>query len=264
MLIADCYGIGSKRVSVDEGESILAVASKELARLLASRGVPVQRVKVQWPASMARVGGDQSWDEAAREGVRNLDEILARSPGEPVVLLGYSGGCKVVHDWLDQRPDARHRVAAVGLMSDPFRPRGRWQATLPDPGGWGICGEKLGPIPGRTFWTSSGPDVISSCPADSPLRTFADVSDKIPGSLLDDLRGHLVKDDWQLATYMKMWRKDPLGYLRDLPRRMHVARTGVEGYLASAHTLAYTRGNPSLALQLAGSINWALKNGDFA
>ena len=253
MLVIYADGIGTAQVSADDGRSILRRVAVPLGQKLDAR---VERV--EWPASMARIGGPLSWTDAAHRGVLAIDRMLAENPGEQVVLLGYSGGCKVVHDWLDSRPQHLWRVRAVGLLSDPFRPSGRWQADTPDPGGWGICGQRLGPIPGRTFWSSWHEDVISSCPSDSPLRTLADLSDKIPGSFLYDLRGHLVAGDWQLATYMGMWRRDPLGYLRDLPRRMHVARTGVEGYLNSAHTLAYTRGDPSLADRLAGSIAWGL------
>lgn len=256
MLIVDVYGIGSKKISVDDGRSILGVTSMELAEDLGAR-----RVKLPWEASMAGVGGPLSWDVAAYKGTLALDHIASEYPFEGLVLLGYSGGCKVVHDWLDTRPEHRDRVKAVGLMSDPFRPYRRSQHGLPDPGGYGIAGQRLGPIPGRTFWTSNPRDVISSCPIDSPLRTLADLSDRIPGGFLDDFAGHMRLNSWQLANHIKMWKRDPLGYLNALPRRMHEARLGVEGYLTGAHTTAYTRGDPSLAIRLARSMAWALNGG---
>lgn len=256
MLIVDAYGIGSKKIAVDDGASILGVASMELGGLLGAR-----RVKLPWEASMAGVGGPLSWEIAAHKGVLSLDHLVEQNPHEDLVLLGYSGGCKVVHDWLDARPEHHHRVKAVGLMSDPHRPYGRSQAGLPDPGGWGICGQRLGPIPGRTFWTSHPDDVISSCPPDSPLRTLADLSDRIPGGFVDDFAGHMQLNSWQLANHIKMWKRDPLAYLSGLPARMHVARLGVEGYLTGSHTRAYTRDTPSLAVRLARTINWALNGG---
>ncbi len=256
MLVVDVYGIGSKKIAVDDGRSILGVCSEELGHLLGAR-----RVKLTWEASMAGIGGPLSWDLAAHKGVLTMDAVIRDNPHEQIVLLGYSGGCKVVHDWLDTRPEWHHRVEAVGLMSDPFRPYRRSQHGLPDPGGYGICGQRLGPIPGRTFWTSNPGDVISSCPVDSPLRTLADLSDRIPGGFVDDFANHLRLNSWQLANHIKMWKRDPLGYLNALPRRMDEARRGVEGYLTGAHTHAYTRGEPSLASRLARTINWALNGG---
>lgn len=258
MLIVTADGIGTSGIAPSDSRSIIGHVSARLGQKLRSHRV----VPVSWPASMAGVGGGMSWTSAAHRGVLDLDKIFADHPGERVILLGYSGGCRVVHDWLDQRPQKRHRVAAVGLMSDPYRPADRWQHGLPDPGGSGICGGRHGPVAARTFWTSAPGDVISSCPPDSPLRTVADLSDKIPGAFLTDLTGHLKRGDWQLATHMGLWRKDPLAYLRGLGPRMHRARLGVEGYLTGAHTTAYTRpheGGASLAHRLADSIAWSVR-----
>lgn len=258
MLILSCDGIGTAHLAADDGRSIL----QHVARPLAAKTGALP-VRVEWPASMAGVGGTQSWTTAAHIGVLALDKITADHPNEQIILLGYSGGCRVVHDWLDTRPAMRHRVAAVGLLSDPYRPAGRWQHGMPDPGGWGICGQRLGPIPGITYWTSAPGDAISSCPADSPLRTAADLSDQLPGAFLADLSGHLRRGDWQLATAMGLWRRDPLAYLRGLGPRLHQARLDVEGYLTGGkHTDAYVRphaGGLSLAHRLAGTVAWAVR-----
>lgn len=257
ILYAD--GIGSARFSPNTGNSILEVTA---TRLSAALGAPMERV--EWPASMAGVGGPMSWEEASRIGVEYIDDALARS-AEPVVLLGYSGGCKVVHDWMDQAGLRISRVAAVGFVSDPFRPKGKGQYGTPDVPGFGICGPRTGPIPDRTFWAAWPGDVITDCPGDSPLRTLADLSDRIPGGFLDDLGNHLHLNSWQLANYMQMWRRDPLGYLFGLGERIDEARRGIEGYLGSAHTLAYTHpwGPPeddrSYAVRLADSIAWAVR-----
>lgn len=259
MLIVTADGIGTAGILPVDTRSILGHVSARLGQRTARHRVE----PVIWPASMAGIGGPRSWTVAAHLGVLDLDRIAAEHPGEQLVLLGYSGGCRVIHDWLDTRPAEHHRVAAVGLMSDPYRPHSRWQHGLADPGGWGIAGQRLGPIPGRTFWTSAPGDAISSCPPDSPLRTAADLSDQIPGSLLADLSGHLRASNWQLAWHMGVWRRDPLGYLRGLGPRLDRARRDVEGYLRGAHTTAYTRphqGGPSLAHRLADSIAWAIRN----
>lgn len=257
MLIVYADGIGTAQLTDDDGRSILQHVVRPLAAKTGARPV-----RIEWPASMAGIGGRESWTNAAHRGLLALDRIVDDYPGERVILLGYSGGCRVVHDWLDTRPEMEHRVAAVGLLSDPYRPARRWQYGLPDPGGWGIAGQRYGRYPGRTFWTSAPGDAISSCPADSPLRTAADLSGQIPGALLADLSGHLRHGDWQLATHMGLWRRDPLAYLRGLGPRLHQARLDIEGYLTGAHTLAYTRphnGGASLADRLANTIAWAVR-----
>lgn len=235
-------GIGTAKLDPRDADSVLLDVVLELTTDLAERGHQSFDYKVPWKASMATIGGSTSWHNAAHGGVLAIDDlVLGLHVDTQVILLGYSGGCKVIHDWLDSRPQHLWRVAAVGYVSDPFRPPNRFQSGTPNPGGYGICGSKLGPLPAKTFWTSFADDVISSCPEDSPLRTPADLSDKIPGSLLDDLGEHLRLGDFQLANYIKLWRRDPLAYLVGLPGRMRVARQGVMNYLGSAHTLAYTR-----------------------
>ena len=268
-LVVWADGIGSAQMDPDDGRSILFAVVRRLTEKLREQGKDVLPMRVEWPSSMATVGGNLSWEAAAQVGVANLDKIVRDHPGRAVILLGYSGGCKVVHDWLDSKARLDlDRVKAVGLLSDPFRPATRWQDQTPNPGGYGIAGSRLGPIAGRTFWTSFRDDVISSCPADSPLRTVADLSDKLPGSFIEDLGGHLNRNDWQLANHMKLWLRDPLAYLRSFGARMRAARDGVVGYLGSAHTLAYTRDfatpdkpgdRRSLAHRLADSIAWRVQ-----
>lgn len=262
MLIAHCDGIGTARLTDDDGRSILQHVVRPLAAKTGARPV-----RVKWPASMATVGGPMSWTVAAHHGVLELDKIAADYPDERIILVAYSGGNRVVHDWLDSRPHLLDRVAAVGLLSDPFRPRGRGQFGVPSVGGFGICGERLGPIPDRTFWCAALGDVITDCPEDSPLRTVADLSDRIPGGFLDDFGRHLSLGDWQLASYIQLWRRDPWGYLWGLGARLDRARRDVEGYLGSAHTRAYTVPFDSgdgdlrpLAVRLADSIAWAVRD----
>lgn len=257
MIVVYADGIGSAAIPAGDERSILLAAAQHLAT---KRDCPM--VRVEWPASIGPVGGGMSWSDAAKIGVEEVDQILAANPLEPVVLLGYSGGCKVVHDWLETRPSQLDRIAAVGFISDPFRPKGLHQHGTPPPEGYGICGAKRGPIPGRTFWSAWVGDVITDCPDDSPLRTAADLSKNTPGGVLGDLGKRLRLGNWQLANYMKLWRRDPLAYLFSLGRRMDEARRGIEGYLGVEHTLAYTRSwgedGRSYAVRLADTINYAL------
>lgn len=259
MLIVYADGIGTNAIPAEDARSVLWKVAERLARLQGGTAI-----RVEWPASIGPIGGRMSWNDATKIGITEVDRILAANPTEPVVLLGYSGGCKVVHDWMDARPDKLEQVKAVGLVSDPFRPWGKHQHGTPMPPGRGILRERPGPIPGRTFWSAWVGDVITDCPDDSPLRTAADLSKNTPGGVLADLGRKIHLGDWQLANYMRLWLRDPLGYLRGLGERMRVARVGVEGYLGSAHTLAYTRpwgpneDHRSYVERLADTINYGL------
>lgn len=264
-------GIGTHKLDPDDAASVLLSVVDALGDDLLERGITVSDEKVPWKASMAMIGGNTSWDDAAREGVQMINDIVKKYPyGTRIILLGYSGGCKVIHDWLDRADSyTLSTVAAVGFLSDPFRPGTRYQSGTPDPGGHGIAGWRGTPIDGRAFWTSYFMDVISSCPPDSPLRTLADVSDKIPGSFIEDFGDHVRLGNWQLATYIGMWRKDPLGYFRSLGPRLDAARIGVEKYLTGSHTTAYTRpfetrldgkvDKRSLATRLAHTISYKVR-----
>ncbi len=267
MLIITADGIGTARLADDDERSILHAVARRLGDSLRHHGQQVDHVRAEWPASMAGVGGPLSWTVAAHHGLLSIDHLLRTHPNRQAILLGYSGGCRVVHDWVDTRPQDRHRIAAVGLLSDPYRPYGRWQHRVPDPGGWGICGQRMGHLPHDTLWSSHPDDVISSCPPDSPLRTLADLSDRIPGGFIDDFVNHIRLRDWQLATHIGMWRHDPLGYLRSLGPRMELARRGVYGYLTGAHTTAYTRPYNThdgdlrpLVDRLADSLSWKIRH----
>ena len=259
MLIVYADGIGSNALPAEDARSILKATADRLAERQGCRSI-----RVEWPASIGPIGGPMSWTDATRIGMDEIDQILAAHPTEPIVLLGYSGGCKVVHDWLDTRKHKLDRIAAVGLLSDPYRPRGKHQHGTPVPPGRGILYPRPGPIPGRTFWSAVLGDVITDCPDNSPLRTVADLSKNTPGGVLADLGRYLHLGNWQLANYMRMWLHDPLGYLFSLGARMREARKGIEGYLGTAHTLAYTRpwGPPedrrSYAVRLADTINYGL------
>ena len=263
MLIITCDGIGTAGVSPDDSRSILGHVSARLSQKTGQHRI----IPVNWPASMAGIGGPQSWTVAAHMGVLELDKITREHPDQPLILLAYSGGNRVVHDWLDTRPEMLDRVAAVGLMSDPYRPRDRQQHGLPRTRGWGICGERHGPIPARSFWVTNPGDVISDALPDSLLRTVADLSDQIPGGLLADLAGHHHRGDWQLLWQLGILRTNPLGWLGTLGSRLDQARRDIDGYLSGDHTTGYTKAfstpdgkTTSLAHRLADSIAWSIRN----
>lgn len=251
-------GIGSSVVGFTDGQSILYKVVERLIEL----NPTIKHTRVQWPASMAMVGGNKSWAESSRIGVADVTSIVNDNPEEKFILLGYSGGNRVIHEWLEQNPNKLNKIAAVGLMSDPYRPRDKKQSELSDTSGWGICGEKLGPIPDRTFWTVAQADVISDALADSILRTPADASSVMPGQFLGELRNHMKTGDLQLAWQIGVFKQNPLGWVANLGIRLYQARIDIKGYLGGLHTTAYTipyAGGPSLAARLANSIDRYVK-----
>ena len=263
MLIVYADGIGTAGLDANDGRSIMRKLVDKLVASLRHHGHKVTPIRVTWPASMAGVGGDKSWDEAAAEGVRDLDRLVEAHPGEHLVLLGYSGGCKVIHDWLDAYTDTPllDRVLAVGLMSDPYRPRGKQQDKWPTRG-WGIAGERLGPIPDRTFWTTIPGDVISDALPDAILRTGADVSRAMPGGFVRSLVRHVNAGSLQLAWQIGVFQRNPLAWFAALGPRLAQARDDIHGYATGRHTTAYTEpfnGGPSLIDRLAATVSWAAR-----
>jgi pimeloyl-ACP methyl ester carboxylesterase len=262
MIIAYADGIGTGRHGFQDGDSILfRVIERIIVRLSPTR--KIRALKIIWPASMATVGGPLSWPDSARVGVEALDTLLRENPGEKFILVGYSGGCRVIHDWLDSRPEQLSRIAAVGLMSDPYRPKQRRQSGFPEPAGWGICGQRLGPIPDRTFWTTVPGDVISDAKGDALLRNPGDVANALPGSFLWELRDVIKRGDWQLAWQLEVFKRDPLAWFMGLGARLEQARWDVDGYLKGVHTTKYIEsinGGPSLAVLLANTIAWAVED----
>lgn len=248
-------GIGTGGPKFKDEQSILRKVVDRLLELKPS----YTATRLQWPASMVTIGGKYSWTEASLMGVEELDRIIDMNPERSFILLGYSGGCRVIHDWLDRNQHRLHKIAAVGLMSDPFRPKDKKQYGMSDTEGWGICGQKPGPIPKSTFWTTAPGDVISDALRDALLRTPADASDVMPGQFLWDLKNHLAKGDLQLAWQIGLFKKNPLAWFNALRPRLRQARHDIHGYLNGRHTDSYVKpyaGGPSLAHRLAGSINW--------
>lgn len=230
-----------------------------------SSGLDVTRELVVWPASYGPVGNGMSWSMSADIGVVEADRILQNYPEHDIVIFAYSGGNLIAKRLLEIRPDLYHRVVAMGRLSDPWRPHQRWQNGTPDPGGWGVCGEDLGPIPDRTYWTSSPSisrwlnppnrrngriiphhvlaDPISSASARSLLRPFADGTDYLgtdPDAFFADLRNISNKNNAQIMLELVKIRQNPLGYLLSLGDRAGVAFQETLAYmLYSQHTYAY-------------------------
>lgn len=248
-------GIGSNEPGVNREESVLYSVVKRLAVL----NKEYKEDRVEWPASMAMVGGTKSWNESTRIGISEINKIVSEIGNDTFILLGYSGGCRVIHEWMEQNPNDLGRVKSVGLLSDPFRPKNRNVVGVSKTKGWGICGQKKGPIPNRTFWAANPGDVITDALPNSLLRTAADASDVMPYEMLGELHRHLMKGDLQLAHQLNLFRTNPLTWFTNLQPRFNQARIDIQGYLGEEHTTAYLKpyaGGGSLAHRLAEAVNW--------
>jgi len=252
MRIIYADGIGSSDVT--DSQSIIYAIVERLIELNPSW----MGSRVIWPASMAAVGGTKSWTKSSAIGVAYINEIVDEIPDEDLILLGYSGGNRVIHEWLESHSSKLDRVSAVGLMSDPWRPQGRNLSVLPRSENWGICGQNPGPISDRTFWVSVIGDVISDAKPDALLRTAADASDVMPGQFIGDLANHIRIGNLQLMWELKLFFRKPLVHLSTLEARLNQVRTDVDGYFNGKHTTAYINpydGGSSLAYRLADAIN---------
>ncbi|MDV7244503.1 MULTISPECIES: hypothetical protein [Rhodococcus] len=201
-------------------------------------------VEVPWSAQYGGVPVPlgSSFDTSLRSGRAMLLDYIARDP-YPVVLLGYSGGAALAGNVAAEISAWKHPdldVRATGLISDPLRPYGATASGAP---GWGIAGSRSFSGTGAgPFWHCADPaDVITSCPANSPLRTLADQSAAF--SLVDprewgwDLIRRVRERRWQ-AT-IRDWRNVP-----EVWRAYSAAIGGVRGYLTGEHDSYHLRRYP--------------------
>jgi pimeloyl-ACP methyl ester carboxylesterase len=178
-----------------------------------------------------------SYDKSLDTGRTMLLKAIRDDPN-PVILLGYSGGAALAGNVAAEIGRGEHPeldVRGVGLISDPRRHPG-----LTDPT-WGIAGARMILSSSKApVWSLADPaDVITSCPANSPLRTLADQSAAF--SLADpvawgaDLVGRLKRGQWQAVRLD--WRNP-----RAVLAQYRQAITDAEGYLVRGdHTSYATR-----------------------
>ena len=220
---------------------------------------------INYPAAMMGVGGDQTWEESSREGVRLLmEEMLSHT--EDVILLSYSAGNKPLHDFLEMFPEFHGRIKAVGFMSDPWRPRDRFQSGTPRPIGWGIKGERVGPLGNRSFWTSVYNDAISAAYPDALIRYMADVTEGAPDEIIIKAINLGKLSDFQLSWQIGIIQRNPIAWFVGLGGRIGQLSADVRGYLTGAHTNDYIKPfktpdgkTDSLAVRLADTIAWKVK-----
>lgn len=217
---------------------------------------------VKWPASIAPIGGDKSWQDASAIAVRNLQELI-REHQDDFVILSYSAGNKPAHDFLNSASSSiLNRCKSAGFISDPWRPRGKNVPDTPDPGGYGVMGVDPTPIPDRAFWAAIDGDAITDAFPDALLRYGGDLSLKTPDGIIENAISNWRDNSWQLAWQLGIIQRDPLGWLRGFPGRMAQMRVDVERYFSGYHTTHYTQpfaGGDSMAVRLGRTISWKVR-----
>ncbi|WP_433669675.1 PE-PPE domain-containing protein [Nocardia sp. CA-136227] len=202
---------------------------------------------IEYPAAIGPVNPQRSLlgcseQQSIDQGVAALVKAIHATPNQ-VGLLGYSLGAEVVTRFLEAKgcgeyPDCE--VAWAANIANPLRMDG--DSIDPNPVGFGIAGRHDRWPDEFPIWEVANPsDCITSCPADSPLRTLADsvsafgVADM--GGWTLDLADRIRRNRWQ-AVRFGSWT-NPLRIL-DLWSK---AAASMEGYLLGGeHTTAYVAG----------------------
>ncbi|QGH75844.1 lysin B [Gordonia phage Syleon] len=182
MRIILCRGIGEPASS-----PMLRTVTTEILKL----GYVPEVVNLPWKAQYGPVPdplGDDFHDALAHG-----KELLRRELDKgPAVVLGYSGGAQLAGDFVVDI--GHHNLIALGLVADPGQPKG----ATGNYSRWGITGARI-PFGTPTAWIADPNDGIPLCPANSPLRTLADQSEKF--SLIDPVA-------WGFGLWIKLVRGD--------------------------------------------------------
>lgn len=235
------------RILIADGEGAYRSSSRrmddfvdDLSTRLGARAV----VRVQWPEpERTRLHRPRSWDAASAAGVADLARLGGLHPSDGIVLLGCCCGCRVIHDWLDAYPEQLDRVLAVGLLADPFRPRDRWLPGTADPGGQGVAGRRVGPVPDRTFWVSVPGDPLSGIKRDSLLRSAVRDSPLTPDQVYRELLEDLPESRTQLALRLHVLQH-PADWPMVFGRRLDEARAALVRYGDRGYTAQYSEPGP--------------------
>ncbi|MQY30636.1 PE-PPE domain-containing protein [Nocardia aurantia] len=198
-----------------------------------------------YPASVGPAGPEgsslgPSEAESVRQGVANLAQAI-RAAVNPVGILGYSLGAEVVTRFAEAQahgefPDCE--VAWTACVANPLRREG--DSIEPDSIGFGIAGRVRFDPPHPHVESANRLDVITCCPADSPLRNVADAMSAFSfaelGGWTEDLITRLRDNRWQPG--------DPNWWMHPIRtwQRYQAAADGVRGYLTGQHNAAYIAG----------------------
>lgn len=214
------------------------------AAALATRLSARPPVRVQWPQpEETRLRRPRTWDAASAAGVADLARIVRLHPSDEIILLGSRCGCRVIQDWLEAYPDQLDRVVGVGLMADPCRPRDRSLRGLGSPDGHGVAGERVGPVPDRTFWVSVPGDPLSDVEPNGLLRTAVGDSPLTPDQVYRGLLADLPDSRTQLAARLHVLQH-PTQWPAVFGQRLDQAREQLVRYGDDGHLARYTESGP--------------------
>lgn len=124
-----------------------------------------------WVPWIAEYGPVPQWSGLSYKSAISIGEkqVLAAMElynDSEFILLGYSGGAHVAGNVANMSD----KVIGCALIADPCKPVTNW------PDGYGILGQR--PVNRCWFWEVANPrDIICSCPATSPIRTIADITE---------------------------------------------------------------------------------------
>ncbi|MBB1023346.1 MULTISPECIES: hypothetical protein [unclassified Dietzia] len=221
-----------------------------------------------WAASVMGAGGSTPWPAASHNAVIRLaHRIRTAPPGHRFILLGFSAGCRPVREFLDSHPELHHRIAAVGLLADPWQPHDRQQHGVPNGAGWGVMGSLPTPLMDRTFWCGHPGDPICRAAWDSLLRYLTAAADAVPGGLIRTFLDKARRGRLQLIPFLGL---PPHEWFAGLGGRIDRSIAEARSYLGDGHTAVYTRefvtidpdtgreDRRSLAHRLADSIAWKI------
>lgn len=257
LTIIVCDGAGTNGLPPEDPRSILTPVIERL-RWRTGAGI----WNTGWAASLMGVGGNTPWPAASDHAVDRIAEHVQTHDGQ-FILLGFSAGCRPVREFAERHPQLRDRIAAIGLLADPWQPRSRQQHGVPDGPGWGIMGERLTAIPHRTYYAGHPGDPICRAAPDSLLRYITPAADKLPGQFLRSFVDHAHRGRLQLIPFLGLpFHEWFIGLGPRIDRSVQEARS----YLGSGHTRAYTEPyltpdgkTTSLAHRLADTIAWAVR-----
>lgn len=190
------------------GEKIGANMLTDVTKRLDPRYFRVR--EVDFTASYGRVGGNEAFGISQATGRNTLLAMIDQDPN-PVVLLGFSAGAKLVGDVATEIAGGRHPrllVLGVGLIADPARHGS--QIVGQNRGGHGITGNRWIGTTKFPVWQFSAPgDPISELPVGNPLRTFADVTEwwgPDQGRWMQELAERARQRQWQRWWDLKNWQ----------------------------------------------------------
>lgn len=244
--------------------NVIDPAVETLVDDLTKRGIDIEAEWVDYPAAMLTfVGGSFTWQQSSDVGIELLLKEFDKYPDDKFVLMSHSGGNLPVHDFLEKYPEFHDQIIAVGFLSDPWRPEGKYQHGVPNPGGFGVCGQNPGPLADRSFWTSAPGDPISGAAKDSLLRYVADLGKGTPDQMIRDAIIYWQQGKFQLAAFLGLPFHE---WFFGLGARIQNTVGEVQRYMTGYHTTHYTRplktsetDDRSLAVRFGGTLSFAVR-----